>query len=55
MNNDHQKPVQGWKAASIMLGVTGFLLLATWVMLDREKGSTVTTAQNAERTVGMTR
>ena len=53
MKNDDQKPVQGWKALSILLGVAGFLLLATWAMHDRDRTTGIAATPNSERTVGL--
>jgi hypothetical protein len=52
MQDHDQKPIQGWKAASIMLGVAGFLLLATWAMNSSDKSQSVAMTHNVDRTVG---
>jgi hypothetical protein len=55
MQDHDQKPIQGWKAASIMLGVAGFLLLATWAMNSSDKSQSVamTNTNDAGQTVGV--
>jgi hypothetical protein len=53
MQEHDQKPIQGWKAASIMLGVTGFVLLATWVMTSNDRPQSVATSSETGQTVGV--
>jgi hypothetical protein len=53
MQDHDQKPIQGWKAASIMLGTVGFVLLATWVMVSNDRSHSVATSVESGQTVGM--
>jgi hypothetical protein len=53
MQDRDQKPIQGWKAASIMLGAAGFVLLATWVMISNDTSHSVATSGEAGQTVGL--
>jgi hypothetical protein len=52
MQDHDQKPIQGWKAASIMLGVAAFLLLATWIMNTQDKSESVAMTNDSGQTVG---
>ena len=53
MQDRDPKPIQGWKAASIMLGAAGFVLLATWVMTANERNHSVAVSSEAGQTVGL--
>ena len=53
MQNNEQKTVQGWRALAIMLGVAGFVLLATWAMNDRDHTTNIAKSTDSEKTVGL--
>lgn len=53
MQDHDQKPIQGWRAATIMLGVAGFVLLATWAMVSNDRSHSVAVSSDAGQTVGL--
>jgi len=53
MQFDDKKPIQGWKAAGIMLGVAAFLLLATWVMTTSDRNPGLAANTESGQTVGL--
>ena len=53
MQDHDPKPIQGWKAASIMLGVAGFVLLATWMMNSSSPSHSVSASNTGGQTVGL--
>ena len=53
MQDHDRKPIQGWKAASIMIGAAGFVLLTTWAMTSNDRSHTVAASSDSSQTVGL--